>query len=207
MAQLSLKHPKPFISINRVVLPLLKSNQRCCSGKSQTHRGKAGYLSCPFSGSRSFWGRTGPTVVLVSRAQNPPGGTLPFLLEPSRLPPPPPPLRLSKAWRSHLASPHFQAPVFASVTCWLQVASSSCQGASVVEQTDGRLPDRSPHLRQEVDLEARGLVGLRLSIVEIVAHGQHKLGREPEGRSSLTAWPLRGWASRLEAPGAEGQAD
>ena len=137
VAQLSLKRPKPFISINRVVLPLLKSNQRCCSGKSQIHRGKAGYLSCPFSDSRSFWGRTGLTVVLVSRAQNPPGGTLPFLLEPSRLPPPPPPLRLSKAWRSHLASPRFQAPAFASVTCWLQVASSSCQGALVVEQTDG----------------------------------------------------------------------
>ena len=161
-------------------------------------------MSCPFSGSRSFWGRTGLTVVLVLRAQNPPGGTLPFLLEPSPLSPPLPPLHLSKAWRSHLASPPFQASTLASVTFWLQVAGSSCRGASVLEQTDGRLPDRPPHLCQEVDLEARGLVGLRLSIVEIVAHGQHKLGREREGRSSPTPWPLWGCASKLEAPGARG---
>ena len=72
-------------------------------------------MSCPFSGSRSFWGRTGLTVVLVLRAQNPPGGTLPFLLEPSPLSPPLPPLRLSKAWRSHLASPPFQYNVIHTV--------------------------------------------------------------------------------------------
>lgn len=38
-----------------------------------------------------------------------------------------------------------------------------------------------PHLCQEVDLEASGLVGLGLSVVEIVAHGQHKLREEKQG--------------------------
>lgn len=34
---------------------------------------------------------------------------------------------------------------------------------------------RGPHLGEEVDFEARGLVGPGLSVVEIVAHGQHEL--------------------------------
>lgn len=62
----------------------------------------------------------------------------------------------------------------------------------------------SPHLRQEVDLEACGLVSFGLSIVEIVAHGQHKLWKErwagPAQVLTPHPRPLSGWASRLEAP-------
>lgn len=86
--------------------------------------------------------------------------------------------------------------------------------ATLPQPGQARLPSLAgkarpaPHLCQEVDFEACGLVGFGLSIVEIVAHGQHKLWKgKCAGRYSppLTTWSIR---MRLQAgcpQGAEGQ--
>lgn len=79
----------------------------------------------------------------------------------------------------------------------------------MVEQRNRLLPHWPPHLRQEVDLEARGLVGFGLPIVEIVAHGQHKLWREkwtgpfqvlPHSQDGLPGWKPQGTEGQVEWP-------